>query len=44
MTVPRSEFVLGRSSGLTNLANALLQNKELPEAIEHYREVVRLPP
>ena len=37
MTAPRCGFVRAIRNGLTNLANALLQKKELPEAIEHYR-------
>ncbi len=32
------------ANGLTNLANALFQNREWPEAIEHFREVVQLRP
>src|SRR5678816_4161561 len=34
----------GDANGLTNLANALFQAKEFPEAVEQYRELVRLRP
>ena len=40
MTVQRFGFAPDDPDLLTNLANALLQKKEFPEAIEHYREVV----